>query len=227
MALSQRDEDLKMMLAAHCHLGTKNCDAQMERYIYKRRVNDGIYIINLGKTWDKLQLAARVIVAIENPVDIVVQSARPYAQRAVLKFAFYTGAKALAGRYTPGARPPQGRPRARVLICGGLGVPTCCCATLQRPPPACRGRRWGAARLLGACLRCYVCMSTALQQWRFEPRPRALLGPLALLSYRRCRAALSRIATQSAGLALLPLPRQVLSGHHLDLVVEWQRRKQV
>ena len=103
MALSQRDEDLKMMLAAQCHLGTKNCDAQMERYIYKRRASDGIYIINLGKTWDKLQLAARVIVAIENPVDIVVQSARPYAQRAVLKFAFYTGAKALAGRYTPGA----------------------------------------------------------------------------------------------------------------------------
>ena len=106
MALSQRDEDLKMMLAAQCHLGTKNCDAQMERYIYKRRASDGIYIINLGKTWDKLQLAARVIVAIENPVDIVVQSARPYAQRAVLKFAFYTGAKALAGRYTPGAGPP-------------------------------------------------------------------------------------------------------------------------
>ncbi|KAK9835204.1 hypothetical protein WJX81_005485 [Elliptochloris bilobata] len=102
MALSQRDEDLKMMLAAQCHLGTKNCDAQMERYIYKRRTSDGIYIINLGKTWEKLQLAARVIVAIENPVDIVVQSARPYAQRAVLKFAFYTSAKALAGRYTPG-----------------------------------------------------------------------------------------------------------------------------
>ncbi len=103
MALSQRDEDLKMMLAAQCHLGTKNCDSQMERYVYKRRTSDGIYIINLGKTWEKLQLAARVIVAIENPVDIVVQSARPYAQRAVLKFAFYTGAKALAGRYTPGA----------------------------------------------------------------------------------------------------------------------------
>jgi small subunit ribosomal protein SAe len=30
----------------------------------------GIYIINLGKTWEKLQLVARVIVAIENPQDI-------------------------------------------------------------------------------------------------------------------------------------------------------------
>lgn len=62
----------------------------------------GIYIINLGKTWEKLQLAARVIVAIENPQDIIVQSARPYGQRAVLKFAQHTGANAIAGRHTPG-----------------------------------------------------------------------------------------------------------------------------
>lgn len=90
-----------MMLSAEVHLGTKNCDFQMERYVFKRR-NDGIYIINLGKTWEKLQMAARVIVAIENPQDIIVQSARPYGQRAVLKFAQYTGAHAIAGRHTPG-----------------------------------------------------------------------------------------------------------------------------
>ena len=102
MALSQREQDIQLMLAASVHLGTKQCDFQMERYVYRRR-QDGIYVINLGKTWDKLQLAARIVVAIENPQDVVVQSARPYAQRAVLKFAQYTGAKALAGRYTPGA----------------------------------------------------------------------------------------------------------------------------
>jgi len=43
-----------------------------------------------------------VIVAIENPQDIVVQSARPYGARAILKFAQYTGTKALSGRHTPG-----------------------------------------------------------------------------------------------------------------------------
>jgi len=100
-ALSQKEQDIQMMLAADVHLGTKNCDFQMERYAFKRRT-DGIYIINLGKTWEKLQLAARVIVAIENPQDIIVQSARPYGQRAVLKFAQYTGAHAIAGRHTPG-----------------------------------------------------------------------------------------------------------------------------
>ncbi|MCO5603374.1 hypothetical protein L7F22_057524 [Adiantum nelumboides] len=101
MVLSQKESDIQMMLAADVHLGTKNCDFQMERYVWKRR-SDGIFIINVGKTWDKLELAARVIVAIENPQDIIVQSARPYGQRAVLKFAQYTGAQAIAGRHTPG-----------------------------------------------------------------------------------------------------------------------------
>ncbi|RRT55956.1 hypothetical protein B296_00043015, partial [Ensete ventricosum] len=99
--LSPKEQDMQMMLAANVHLGARNCDFQMERYVYKRRP-DGVHIINLGKTWEKLQLAARVIVAIENPQDIIVQSARPYGQRAVLKFAQYTGAHPIAGRHTPG-----------------------------------------------------------------------------------------------------------------------------
>ncbi|KAG5563570.1 hypothetical protein RHGRI_006116 [Rhododendron griersonianum] len=100
-SLSTKEADIQMMLAAEVHLGTKSVDFQMQRYVFKRR-NDGIYIINLGKTWEKLLMAARVIVAIENPQDIIVQSARPYGQRAVLKFAQYTGAHAIAGRHTPG-----------------------------------------------------------------------------------------------------------------------------
>lgn len=81
--------------------GTKNCHYQMERYVYRRR-QDGIFVINLEKTYEKLQLAARVIAAIENPADICVLSARPYGQRAVFKFAQYLGAKSMAGRHTPG-----------------------------------------------------------------------------------------------------------------------------
>jgi len=83
------------------HIGTRNADQQMAEYIWKRR-NDGIHIINLGQTWDKLMLAARIIVAIENPKDVIAISARPYGQRAVLKFAHYTGAQALNTRFTPG-----------------------------------------------------------------------------------------------------------------------------
>lgn len=56
----------------------------------------------MSDTWAKIQLAARVIAAVENPADVIAIAARPYGQRAVLKFATYTGAKSLAGRFTPG-----------------------------------------------------------------------------------------------------------------------------
>jgi len=89
------------MLACQVHIGTRNLDPSMERYIWKRR-SDGVFLINLEKTWQKLVLAARVIVAIENPADVVLISGRPYGQRAILKFAKYTGATAITGRFTPG-----------------------------------------------------------------------------------------------------------------------------
>jgi small subunit ribosomal protein SAe len=74
----------------------------MEQYIFKRR-NDGVNIINLKKTWEKLMLSARAIAAIENPEDVYVVSSRAFGQRACLKFARYIGATAIAGRFTPGA----------------------------------------------------------------------------------------------------------------------------
>jgi len=99
--LALKEEDLKLMLAASVHIGTKNVNPNMARYVWKRR-RDGIHIINLGHTWEKLMLAARIIVAIENPDDIIAISARPYGQRAVFKFAQHTGAQYIGGRYTPG-----------------------------------------------------------------------------------------------------------------------------
>uniref|UniRef100_V5I8U6 Small ribosomal subunit protein uS2 n=1 Tax=Anoplophora glabripennis TaxID=217634 RepID=V5I8U6_ANOGL len=100
--LSLREDDVTKMLAAGTHLGTTNVDFQMEQYAYKRRA-DGVHIINLRKTWEKLLLAARAIVAIEHPAEVFVISSRSYGQRAVLKFAAHTGATPIAGRFTPGA----------------------------------------------------------------------------------------------------------------------------
>jgi len=90
------------MLAATTHLGSENTDFQMQQYVFKRRP-DGVHIINLRRTWEKILLAARAIVAIERASDVYVISSRPYGQRAVLKFGHYVGASAIAGRYTPGA----------------------------------------------------------------------------------------------------------------------------
>nr|P38981.1 RecName: Full=Small ribosomal subunit protein uS2; AltName: Full=40S ribosomal protein SA; AltName: Full=Laminin-binding protein p40; Short=LBP/p40 [Urechis caupo]AAA90978.1 34/67 kD laminin binding protein [Urechis caupo] len=99
--LALKEEDVTKFLACASHLGANNVDFQMEQYVYKRRP-DGTSIINVRKTWEKVLLAARAIAAIENPADICVISARPYGQRAVLKFAHYTGATPIAGRFTPG-----------------------------------------------------------------------------------------------------------------------------
>ena len=66
------------MFAAGCHVGTENCTNLMEPYIYKRN-NEGIHIINLGRTWEKLMISARVIAAIPNPKDVLIVSNRDYA----------------------------------------------------------------------------------------------------------------------------------------------------
>lgn len=99
--LSLKEDDVTKMLAACTHLGSQNVDFQMEQYVYKRR-QDGVHIINLRRTWEKMLLAARAIVAIDHPGEVFVISSRPHSQRAVLKFAAHTGATPIAGRFTPG-----------------------------------------------------------------------------------------------------------------------------
>lgn len=99
--LAMTPEDVQLMLAADVHMGARNVDANMEQYVFKRAPN-GQFIINLAKTWEKLMLAARIIVAIENPEDVCVVSGKPYGQRAVYKFAQYTSTNYIANRYTPG-----------------------------------------------------------------------------------------------------------------------------
>ena len=81
-----QEDDITKMLAATVHIGSDNSETTMEQYVFKKK-NDGINIINLKKTWEKILLAARAIAAVENPADVFVCASRPYTQRAVLKFA--------------------------------------------------------------------------------------------------------------------------------------------
>jgi small subunit ribosomal protein SAe len=37
--LSATDEEIQLLLAAQSHIGTKNCDKQMEPYVWKRRAD--------------------------------------------------------------------------------------------------------------------------------------------------------------------------------------------
>ena len=45
--LSATDEEIQLLLAAQCHIGGKNCDKQMQPYVWKRRA-DGTSIPTLG-----------------------------------------------------------------------------------------------------------------------------------------------------------------------------------
>lgn len=116
--LDAKSKDFERMLSAEVHIGTKNMDFGMRDYIWRRRA-DNVHILNIGKTFDKIMLAAKVIAAIDTPEDVMAISARPYGQRAVLKFAAYTGAQAMAGRFTPGTFTNQitkGFREPRILI---------------------------------------------------------------------------------------------------------------
>ena len=99
--LRASESDTQKLLACHAHLGTKNVTHGMSRYVYGK-TKDGVNVFDLHMTWEKLILAARVIVAIENHADVVVCSTRLFGQRAILKYGVNTGAQYLAGRYTPG-----------------------------------------------------------------------------------------------------------------------------
>jgi small subunit ribosomal protein SAe len=96
------DYEVRLMLAAGCHIGSENINENMKKYVYKKS-KSGSYIFNLQKTWEKLNMAARSIVTVTDPQDVVVISARTFGQRASFKFAQYTNAQTIgSSRYTPG-----------------------------------------------------------------------------------------------------------------------------
>merc|ERR1719361_3162749 len=102
----------------------------MNRYIWKRRP-DGVHIINLEKTWAKMVLAARILVTVREPSDICVMSTRTFGQRGAIKFAHYTGATALVGKWVPGTfTNPQNKAffEPRLLI---VDDPSTCFAALR------------------------------------------------------------------------------------------------
>ncbi|KAI6213998.1 40S ribosomal protein SA [Aphelenchoides besseyi] len=100
--LKLKEGDAFKFLVCEAHLGTGTTDFQSAQYVFKRR-EDGTHLIDIGKSWEKLLFAARAIAAIENPAEVCVVSSRPFAQRALLKFAAHTGATPIVGRFVPGS----------------------------------------------------------------------------------------------------------------------------
>jgi len=100
--VTRKQEDFLRLLGSNAHFGTLNLNYEMKRYVDHKNT-EGVHIINLEQTWQKIKLAARVIAAVERPEEVIVVCARPYGQRAVIKYARYTGATAnSSSRWTPG-----------------------------------------------------------------------------------------------------------------------------
>ena len=99
--LSSKDKDIQLLITAGCHLGSKRVTKQMKGYVYKCR-EDGVYIFNVEKMYEKIQVAARVIASIPESETVISVSGRPAGQRAVYKFGQFTKSHAVAGRWTPG-----------------------------------------------------------------------------------------------------------------------------
>lgn len=87
-------------LKSGIHIGTKFRTNYMAKFIYKTRP-DGLSVLNLQQTDERLGLAASMLAAYE-PEDILVVCRRENGWKPAKLFAKYTGARVYAGRYPPG-----------------------------------------------------------------------------------------------------------------------------
>ena len=100
MSLSTKEDDIKNLIIANCHLGGKKITKQMRKYIYTIR-KDGIAIFDVNKIYEKIQVAARIIASVD-PDSVISVSSKPAGQRAVYKFGHFTKTQTVTGRWSPG-----------------------------------------------------------------------------------------------------------------------------
>jgi len=101
-ALELKADDARKILAAKMHLGSNNCNYQMNQYVFKRQ-NAGSHVFDISKMWEKITLAARIIAAIDNPADVCIVSSKDIGQRATIKCAKFIQGTSMNGRFSPGS----------------------------------------------------------------------------------------------------------------------------
>jgi small subunit ribosomal protein S2 len=87
-------------MTSGAHIGTRQKTADIKDFIYKVR-NDGLYIIDVKKTDERIKTAAKFITKYD-PKDILVVSIRQYGQKPIQKLGEHTGIQVLDGRFRPG-----------------------------------------------------------------------------------------------------------------------------
>merc|ERR1711981_1436576 len=100
--LTTREKDLLRLLHSESHLGNTNYHRSMERFV-NHVTPEGVPVFKVEETLNKIRLAARLIAGQPNLEDVICVSSRDLGQRAVIKFASFTGCSATSNaRWTPG-----------------------------------------------------------------------------------------------------------------------------
>jgi small subunit ribosomal protein S2 len=87
-------------MTSGAHIGTRQKTSDIKKFIYKVR-NDGLYIIDVKKTDERIKTAAKFI-SKYNPEGILVVSVRQYGQKPIRMMAEHTGVQLIDGRFRPG-----------------------------------------------------------------------------------------------------------------------------
>ena len=87
-------------LVSGIHIGTSVCTKFMEPFKYRVR-NDGIYVLDVNITDERIRTAAKFISRFE-PSKVAVFATRQYASVPSTKMARLAGFKAIPGRFIPG-----------------------------------------------------------------------------------------------------------------------------
>jgi small subunit ribosomal protein S2 len=90
----------EMFLEAGVHIGTKIRTNDMRKFIFKRR-DDGLYILDLRQSAERIMEAAKLISGYK-PEDVTVVASRVYSSNPATRFSNLTGVNVIQGRYVPG-----------------------------------------------------------------------------------------------------------------------------
>lgn len=91
---------LEELLAAGLHIGTRIKTGDMEQHIFRARP-DGLFILNIGNTDQRIKCAAKFISRLD-PSRVMVVSSRLYGKTPVEKFCELTKCVPAVGRFMPG-----------------------------------------------------------------------------------------------------------------------------
>ncbi|MBN2735174.1 MAG: 30S ribosomal protein S2 [Methanomicrobiaceae archaeon] len=87
-------------LAAGVHIGTQQKSQDMKKFIYRVR-GDGLYILDIQQTDDRIRTAAEFLSKYDS-ANILVVTSRQYGQYPAKKFADAIGGMSKVGRFIPG-----------------------------------------------------------------------------------------------------------------------------